>query len=534
MKQLFTFFMLFSQVALAQEFNRYMVFFKDKAASPYSIEAPEEFLTPRAVERRVKFKIPLTEQDLPVNEQYVQQIREQGIPVFYRSRWLNAVMVQDTEAKVGALANLPFVQDIVYVAPGAKLNARLASLTQNPQEEVPQDQHDLLGIPLMQELGYTGQGKLIAVFDDGFRGVNTGNKFDHLYRNNHLLHTWDFVANAESVYQYDDHGTRALSTIAVVDSGTFVGTAPDAQFLLAITEDYYTEYVVEEYNWLIASEWADSLGADIITSSLGYTTYDDPSMDYTQSDMDGQTTIAARAATWATDRGMLVVSSAGNSRSSSWGTISTPADAENILAVGAITATGEIAPFSSFGPSADGRIKPDVVAQGVNTVVVAASGSYVLSNGTSFSGPQIAGMAASIWQAFPHLTNLELREAIIKSANQYANPDSDFGYGVPNFERLMKAITNALPQHELAQQVFIYPNPVAPLHQQLQIMQQNPDGGSLKVVLIDLAGRQLHQQTLLPGEEGRYTMEVATLPAGLYYLQIISDKGISKHKFLRL
>ncbi|MBW3545956.1 MAG: S8 family serine peptidase, partial [Bacteroidetes bacterium] len=326
MKHLFTFFMLFSQVALAQDFNRYMVFFTDKAASPYSIDSPEEFLTARAIERRVKFQIPITEQDLPVNEQYVQQIREQGVPVFYRSRWLNAVMVQETEEKVSALSDLAFVQDIIYVAPGAKLNARQASIKQNFQEEVPQDQHELLGIPLMQELGYTGQGKLIAVFDDGFRGVDSGDKFDHLYRNNQLLHTWDFVANATGVYQYDDHGTRSLATIAVIDSGTFIGTAPDAQFLLAVTEDYYTEYVVEEYNWLIASEWADSLGADIITSSLGYTTYDDPAMDYSQSDMDGKTTVAARAANWATDRGMLIVSSAGNSRSTSWGTISTPAD----------------------------------------------------------------------------------------------------------------------------------------------------------------------------------------------------------------
>lgn len=526
MKKLLFFFFLISHSLLAQDINRYMVYFSDKAGSSYSLERPEEFLTARALERRARQQIVLQEQDLPVNEQYIQQVEAQDVAVYYRSRWLNAVMVEDTEEKVKALAAMPFVQTVTFVAPGPKLNGRRGSQLQNPLS-VPQTQHELLEISKMHELGFTGTSVLIAVLDDGFLGVNTSDKFDHLFRNQQILHQWDFVGNAADVFRYDDHGTKSLSTIAVIDSGTFIGVAPEANFLLAVTEDYLTEYVVEEYNWLIASEWADSLGADIITSSLGYATFDDPGMNHTKSDMDGRSTIAARAASWASERGILVVSSSGNSRNKPWNIISTPADADNIISVGAINAEGSLASFSSGGPTADGRIKPEVVAQGVSTVVVGASGNYQMNNGTSFAAPQIAGLAAGVWQAFPLLTNLELRDVILRASDRYTTPDNDYGYGLPRSSKLFSTVTKV-------QDIVVYPNPVygaqPVLHVSSKISSLNP----LQVQIIDPTGRIIGEEFLRPLSSGRYELQVDQLPAGLYYLYIVYEKGVSKHKFLRL
>lgn len=294
-----------------------------------------------------------------------------------------------------------------------------------------------------------------------------------------------------------------------------------------------SEYKVEEYNWLIASEWADSLGADIITSSLGYTEFDDPAMNYTFADMDGQTAVATRAAVWATERGILVVTSSGNSRTGAWRYIGTPADADNILSVGAIDATGNLAPFSSGGPTADGRLKPEVVAMGVNTVVVDAAGDYRFGNGTSYAAPQIAGFAAGVWQAYPELSNLELRDVIIRSSNQYTSPDNDYGYGLPNF-RLLHTGVLGLDDEKGKDIVQLYPNPVQQ-HQQLiiQYSLSLSASQSLIVQVVDAAGRQLLRQHLSPNQHDRYELDVAGLKAGMYYLKLITDKGNSVHKFLR-
>ncbi|AHM58842.1 peptidase S8 and S53 subtilisin kexin sedolisin [Flammeovirgaceae bacterium 311] len=527
MKKLLFLFLFLSHAGWSQEINRYMVFFTDKDGSSYSITKPEEFLTSRAISRRISQNIALTQLDLPVSVQYVQQVQEFGIPVYFRSRWMNAVLVEDSPDKVKLLSSLPFVERIEYVAPGKRLGARRYSTHQ--KEDEPITQHELLGVTEMHAHGFTGKGKMIAVLDDGFRGVNTGHRFDHLYRNNQLPHSRDFVGNNPDVYQYDDHGTKALSTIAVVDSGTFIGVAPDATFLLAVTEDVSSEYIIEEYNWLFAAEWADSLGADIISSSLGYYTFNDPAMNHRYSDLDGKTTVAARAANWATQRGMLVVVSAGNSRGSSWGKISTPADADQILSVGAVNNGGEITYFSSPGPTADGRIKPDVVAMGLGTTVVNAAGNYQRSNGTSFSGPQIAGLAAGVWQAFPYLTNLQLREAIIKSANLFATPDNDYGYGLPHFSTILE-LSSSLE----AEEIFIFPNPVHQFQHVLQINRKFPSLKPVQINILDVTGRLVSQQQLRAVKSGTWEADVYNLPTGMYHLQVIYDKGHSMHKFLRL
>lgn len=534
MKKLVFLFLFLGHVcwSQAQEVNRYMVYFADKEGTSYSVDKPEDFLTQRSIDRRLQSNIAVIAQDLPVSEVYVKQVQATGVPVYYRSRWLNAVMVEEEAEKVKSLAALPFVKEVKYVAPGPKLGARRQS-SQQLQLDVPQSQHQLLDIPLMHELGYTGKGKMIAVLDDGFMAVDTNPKFDHLFRNQQLKHTRDFVGNATNVYRYDDHGTKSLSTIAVVDSGVFVGTAPDALFLLAVTEDVATEYIIEEYNWLLATEWADSLGADIITSSLGYTTFDDASMNHTFGELDGKTTVAARAANWATERGILVVMSAGNSRGSSWNNISTPADAIGSLAVGAVDQLGIIAPFSSPGPSADGRIKPDVVAQGVSTVVVGTSGNYQQNNGTSFSGPQIAGFAAGAWQAYPTLSNIEIREAIIKSADKYAAPDNDYGYGLPSFRKLIGATVGLNDPNVSHEDFYLYPNPI---HQQETLLLERKvfSHEPVQIMLVGATGNVVLQQIVSPTAAGKYEINMSGLPQGLFYLLVIYEKGTSKHKLLRL
>jgi serine protease AprX len=530
---------LFSQLGWAQDVNRYMVFFTDKEGTIYSVEEPNKFLTERAIQRRKKSDIAVTEQDFPVNERYRQEVEAQGIAIFYQSRWLNAIMVEDYPDKVEALKSLPFVADVVYVAPGQRLNARLRApaAPKALRQDVPDTQNKLLQIPLMHEQGYTGMGVLIAVLDNGFLGVNQLPQFSHLFDEKRVLRSWDFVRYSPDVFRFRDHGTRALSTIAVRDEGTFTGTAPDASFLLAITEDSGdesrpdTEYIIEEYNWLIASEWADSLGADIITSSLGYSTFDDPAMNYTFADMDGQTAVASRAAAWATERGMLVVSSAGNGRHSSWPGIGTPADADGTLAVGAIDAEGQLAPFSSGGPTADGRIKPEVVALGVNTIVVGANGTYQTNNGTSFSAPQIAGLAAGIWQAYPDLSNLQLRDLIMRSGDRAANPDNEYGWGLPTFRRIQSLVLSIEGDKDSG--ISIYPNPVQHSFLVIEFKTAEQPNEDIRLYILDATGRTLGIHQLLAQSNGRYELDVSGLTGGFYYLKIVVPGGQRVHKFIR-
>lgn len=530
---LYLFIFFISHPLWSQQQNRYVVYFKDKKGSNYQLDKPEAFLTSRALSRRIAQNIPITEQDLPLSEDYVAQLKAMGIPVYHRSRWLNAVLIEETEAKVNALSTLSFVDRTEFVAPGKKLGSqRISSSTQFAQASVGL-QHQLLDVPLMHRLGYTGKGKLIAVFDAGFVGVEKDPKFDHLFRNQQLQQTKDFVGNSEDVFRYFDHGTKALSTMAVVDSGTFIGTAPDASFLLAVTEDISSEYIIEEFNWLVASEWADSLGADIITSSLGYLDqFDDKAMNHRLEDMDGKTTIAARAAVWATQRGMLVVNSAGNSRNDTWGTITTPADADNILAVGAIDELGNIADFSSPGPSADGRIKPDLIALGVNVQVVGGGGNYQFNNGTSFAAPQIAGLAAGVWQAFPELSNLALRTLMLQSASQFSAPGNDFGYGIPSFQ-LMYA-PNSLANTKAVAEAVLYPNPLQPFSDLLQIKFPGFPGKTIALSIINLSGQLITKKVVNVGPSNIASLDVRHLPAGVYIMHINHDKGSSKLKLLRL
>lgn len=451
-------FILFPLLAAAQT-NRYMVFFSDKDGSAYSINNPEEFLSQKAIQRRNNQGIAITTQDLPVNDTYIQGVKDLSVDVFFTSRWLNAALIQTEASKISAVNGLSYVDSVVYIAPNAKLSFNSRKLSKDATEsgriaEANDFQLAMLGVNTMQSEGYTGAGVSIAVLDAGFTSVDTAQAFSEVFTENRLKFIYNFVENNEDIYKVSTHGTRVFSTIAASIENEYIGIATEADYMLFVTEDAPTEYRIEEFNWLIAAEKADSAGVDIITSSLGYNTFDDPSMDYVYEDLDGETTIISQAANIATSKGILVVVSAGNMGNDPWQFITAPADAHNILAVGSVDSQGNISNFSSLGPSADGRIKPDVAALGSGAAVV-SSGGVTTGSGTSFASPQIAGLAALLWEANPNLTNIELREMILSLGDQANNPDNLLGYGVPNFNQ-----TLAIQPEVKEQDLIVYPNPV--------------------------------------------------------------------------
>lgn len=444
--------LVLAQQAQAQ-YSKYIIRLTDKNNTPYSLNSPSAFLSAKAIARRERQNINIDSTDLPVNPSYLDSIRSAGsVAILNVSKWLNQVLIQTSDA--GALdhiQHLSFVKALKGIAP--RISRREADtddrlIKGNPPSKkasgatgtgnylnygTTYNQVSIHEGEFLHNKGFLGEGLTIAVLDGGFYHYDSNPAFDSIRLHNQVLGTWDFVVNKESVTEEHYHGMLCLSTIAANRPGTMVGTAPHASFYLFHTENTATEFPVEEQNWVAAAERADSLGADLITTSLGYSTFDYPSLDYSYEDMDGKTTICAQGAEWATKKGMIVTASAGNSGNASWHYINTPADAVHVIAVGSVDYNGNPSAFSSYGPSSDGRVKPDVASVGSNTVVAGTDGNPTSAySGTSLANPNLAGLIACLWQAFPECTSLDIREAIQKSSNRYVNPDSRTGYGIPN------------------------------------------------------------------------------------------------------
>ena len=421
----------------------YWVGFTDKAASPYSLLLPQQFLSPRAIERRARRGIAIDERDLPVNPSYVEQLRLLGARVRYTSRWFNAAVIDvppDLLPQIEALAVVATVEYVgKYYSPRPfKKKKPLPFKADYERIDLPYGFADhqvrMLQGQALHDLGFRGAGQLIAVLDGGFIEVDRSPFFEQLRKNGQLRDGWDFVDIDGEVFEASTHGTMVLSTMGANLPGLMVGTAPGADYVCIKTEDTRGEYRIEECNWIAGAEYADSLGADIINSSLGYTTFSDTSMNYAYADMDGLTSRASRAANLAFARGMIVVNSMGNSGNDPWRYLGVPADARYVIAVGATDYQGERASFSSLGPSADQRIKPNVSAMGENLAVAATRGYDVISsNGTSFSSPLIAGMIASLWSALPNYDQQEIFELVQAVGHQYPQPDTELGFGIPDF-----------------------------------------------------------------------------------------------------
>jgi subtilisin family serine protease len=377
----------------------------------------------------------------------------------------------------------------------------------------------------MHDAGFRGEGMQIAVFDAGFPGVDQISALQPLFQEQRLASTRNFVDGGTRVYQRSSHGTNCLAAMAGNQSGFYIGSAPKATFHLCLTEDVASEHPIEEANWLAAAEYADSAGVDIISSSLGYTTFDAPSKSYTYADMNGRTAISSRAATMAARVGILVVNAAGNEGDDPWRYISAPADADSIISVGAVDSLGNRAPFSSYGPSSDGRIKPTISAMGLAAAVLAPNGTAFRGNGTSYACPILAGMAAGFWQANPTLTAQQVIAALTGTAAQATAPTPALGYGIPNFVTAYNALHPNAPLATVAPAgvapgaLTVYPNPNGEGVLTL-VLPAELRGQALRVRVLDARGAVVAQQQLAATAEREAPLRLGRLAKGAYTCEV--------------
>lgn len=423
-----------------QDTLKYRISLKDKAATEYSLKKPEKYLSAKAIERRRKQNLSIDSTDLPVCRKYIDEIRKQGVKIVVTGKWDNFVTVSCNDTTlIDRIAALPFVlsTEKVWISPGAgkpsmatERDSVLNQPTIHPDSIYGRaiTQIQMSNGDKLHEAGFKGQGMTIAVIDAGFHNVDKITAMQNI----RILGTKDFVNQQADIFAESSHGMSVLSCIGMNRPDIMTGTAPEASFWLLRSEDEYSEHLVEQDYWSAAVEFADSVGVDVINTSLGYYTFDDKSKNYKYRDLDGRHALMSRQASHIADKGMILVCSAGNSGAGSWKKITPPGDADNVLTVGAINKQAVLAPFSSIGNTADNRIKPDVVAVGEGADVIRTDGNQGKANGTSFSSPVMCGMVACLWQACPRLTAKELLELVRASGDRADYPDNIYGYGVPD------------------------------------------------------------------------------------------------------
>lgn len=424
---------------------KYRISLKDKAATDYSLQKPEMYLSKKSIERRKRQGLEIDSTDLPVCKKYVDAIRKKGVHVLVTGKWDNFVTVSCNDSMlIAEIAGLPFVRSTERVWRGvAKRASERDSLINKPLRT-----DSLYGPAITQikmshadrlhEAGFKGQGMTIAVIDAGFHNVD---KIEAM-KNINILGTRDFVNPEADIYAESSHGMSVLSCMAMNQPNVMIGTAPEASYWLLRSEDEYSENLVEQDYWAAAIEFADSVGVDLVNTSLGYYSFDDPAKNYRYRDLNGHYALMSREAAKAADKGIVVVCSAGNSGSGSWKKITPPGDAENVITVGAVNKYGVLAPFSSVGNTADGRVKPDVVAVGLGSDVMGTDGNLRHANGTSFSSPIMCGMVAYLWQACPELTAKEIIELVRRSGDRAVFPDNIYGYGIPDLWKAYQSTVN--------------------------------------------------------------------------------------------
>ena len=531
----------------AQNPTCYRIYLKDKANTPYSIDNPSAYLSQRAIDKRTHFNIPITEQDLPVNPQYKQQIMalDAEMQLLAVSKWMNTVTVYCPDSTVVLqIENLPFVDSVWAVGHYILQDNPVYQYPENPLPLVhntfssAKDTIDygeglaqialMNGIPLHEE-GFRGEGMLIAVIDDGFYGIETISFFQDMVNDGRFVGQYslmpNFVDTLESGWS-EVHGTIVTSAIAANTNGELVGTAPAASYALIHSEWVGSEELVEEDFWANAAEIADSLGADVINSSLGYRAFPDfPQADVSYVDMDGVNSIASRCATILGQKGVIVCVAAGNDGSNQYYYVGRPADAFDILAVGACAADSLIADFSSHGPSYDGRVKPDITSQGVETACIYPYDMLSTANGTSLATPVAAGLCACLWQAMPVYTSTEMMQIIRESGHLYDNPNPEYGYGIPNFYQAYTSHVGINDYKPL--QLRVYPNPATD-----KIILTNTDGNIQSVSIYNAAGQLVLQHPV----NGNPLVEinVTSLPQGFYVgTATLDNHQIANFKFVK-
>ena len=537
-----------------QEVTKVWVFFKDKGTHhDHLLQKPTALLSERALQRRLKV-LPadalIDERDLPVNADYVQALSAHVSKIRVQSRWLNAVSVETDPVHIERIQALPFVEKIQPVQAYRRERPDEGPVIRHTPASLPKTGVDLdygvsatqlnqINVPALHQMGYYGQGVIIAMLDDGFNLLNYHITFDSL----DVLDTWDFINDDASV---DDsgleasegwHGTKTLSTIAGYTPGQLIGPAFKASFLLAKTEVNSSETPIEEDYWVAGLEWAEGKGADIASSSLGYIDW------YTWEDMDGETAVTTIAADLAVERGVIVVNSAGNEGYNELrNTLIAPADGKKVIAAGAVTSSSIRSSFSSVGPTVDGRIKPDVAAMGSSVYVASSVDSlgFGYSSGTSFSCPLTSGAIALLLSAYPELTPSQVYEAITSTASQAENPDNLLGYGIIDIEAAYYTLDSSYLEWKkktlLPGFIYLeqnYPNPFNPKTTIAYFLDNTAD---VTINIYDLQGRLV--QSFAQGLRNRivrhtFTHEFNDLASGVYIYQVAvweTETGIRHQK----
>ncbi len=418
---------------------KYRISLADKAATTYSLERPGEFLSEKALLRRAKQNLGIDSTDLPVCRSYVEAIRNKGVKVLVTGKWDNFLTVSCNDSTlIDQIAALPFVKSTekVWIAPDPS-KPQMSTKRDSIKNDIAESENiygkaykqiEMSNGNKLHDAGFKGQGMTIAVIDAGFHNVDR----IPLMQNINILGYKDFVNPAADIFAESSHGLGVLSCIGMNQPNVMIGTAPEASFWLFRTEDEYSEHLVEQDYWAAAVEYADSVGVDVINTSLGYYTFDDKSKNYRYRDLDGHFALMSRQASRIADKGMILVCSSGNAGMGSWKKTTPPGDADNVITVGAIGKNAELAPFSSIGNTADNRIKPDVVAVGVFADIIGTDGQPSMANGTSFSAPIMCGMVTCLWQSLPELTAKQIIELVRQSGDRSDFPDNIYGYGVPD------------------------------------------------------------------------------------------------------
>ncbi|MDI1353344.1 MAG: S8 family peptidase [bacterium] len=520
---------------------KYLVKFKDKKGTPFTLDNPTAFLSTKSINRRNFYHVPLHESDLPVSPSYFAGVDAvPNVRVLFALKWLNAVVIYLDSSDLAAPAlsqinSLPYVsgsekvkryavhsslpiKDTLPFTPFAKQAGPASSKTLSTYSYGGSEtQNKQLNADCLHEKGFRGQGMTIAVMDAGFGFVDTNPVFDSLRNRGGLLGTRNFVNGGTFVYTGSTHGTMVMSCMAANVPGLILGTAPMANYWLLTTEEGPGETISEEYNWIRGAEFADSVGADILTTSLGYTDFDDPSMNHTYQTLNGRTAPMSIAATMASRKGLFVLNAAGNERASAWHFISVPSDADSICSVGAVDGAGLDAPFSSVGPTADGRIKPDLMARGAGTWVSESGLVCFPGNGTSFATPVLAGAVACYWQAHRDYNNMKILENLKKSASRSFAPDTLNGWGIPNLCQVQPVDFTA------------YCDPGTSI---ITIELIESTYNKIAVEICDLNGKVLYQSTEDPNDR-TFLIDSPSLSDAVYLVTLKTSNGDKTKKILR-
>lgn len=505
------------------------VYFKDKGYIKSTVSISDVALSPKAIQKKSLRGIAINQEDLPVNTSYIKALVNIGAQIKAKSRWFNYVLIEGVhenqllEFDFISKIEVPLTYEVQFANMDQNVNKTAVS---NLSYGLARQQIEMVRGDILHDFNFQGQGLTIAVIDGGFVGTDSGPAFDSLWINNQILGTKSFVSANPTVYEDGSHGTRVLSVLGAYIDGRIIGSAPKADYWLLKSERESSEKAVEMDNWLMAAEFSDSVGVDIINSSLGYNEFEGGIGNHVYADMDGNTTIVTKAADKAASKGILVIVSAGNEGNSAWRNITAPADGDSVLAIGSVTNLQNMSSFSGRGPSADGRIKPNVVAMGQGTANSTGIGASS-GNGTSFSCPVVAGMAACLWQSNLTKSNMDIFSAIENSATIANFPNNDFGHGVPNFEL---ALYNTIGNEDISAKVElnVYPNPVADL---LFIEFNDSKLEDIKISIVDVRG-----QIIFQNEEELFDSKLEIdfpFSSGVYMLIIEKEAKVFSRKIIK-